>query len=339
VKILILGNLSEGHVGAHLLLAANDLGCEAKVCDSSCAFEGPRLISKLSWWFRGKRPIHLGQFCANVVKTVKEERPSCVLSTGIAPLDASSLKMIGKMGVRRLNYLTDDPWNPAHRASWFLKALPFYDHVFSVRKTTLSDLRSLGCKVVSYLPFAYSPASHYAESFVSEENRLKFDSDIVFIGGADHDRVSVVSALIKAGFKVRLYGGYWDRFPQTQHCYCGMADSRTMRLAIAGAKVALCLVRRANRDGNSMRTFEIPAIGGCMLTEDTDEHRELFGDEGRAVLYFKTAEEMVHKAGLLLSDSGGRKRLAKVAHELVVQGNHTYKDRLAIILRFAQQIQ
>ena len=31
---------------------------------------------------------------------------------------------------------------------------------------------------------------------------------------------------------------------------------------ISGARIALCLVRRSNRDGHCMRTFEVPAAGG-----------------------------------------------------------------------------
>ena len=52
------------------------------------------------------------------------------------------------------------------------------------------------------------------------------------------------------------------------------------------AKVNLCLVRRAKRDGHVMRSFEIAAVGGCMLAQDTDEHREIFGPEGEAVRLF-----------------------------------------------------
>jgi hypothetical protein len=48
-----------------------------------------------------------------------------------------------------------------------------------------------------------------------------------------------------------------------------------------------CPVRRASRDGHIMRSFEIAAVGGCMLAQDIDEHREIFGSEGEAVVYFR----------------------------------------------------
>src|SRR5690606_33955463 len=101
-------------------------------------------------------------------------------------------------------------------------------------------------------------------------------------------------------------------------------------------KVALCLVRRANRDGHVMRSFEIPAIGACMLTEDTQEHREIFGEEGNAVVYFRSCDEMIEKLDWLLNHVSERQRLAKTAHELIVNGHHAYKDRLVSMLEFTQ---
>jgi spore maturation protein CgeB len=83
-----------------------------------------------------------------------------------------------------------------------------------------------------------------------------------------------------------------------------------------------------------MRTFEVPAIGSCMLTEDTQEHREIFGKEGEAVLYFNTISEMLEKTRWLLNHDRERQRLAKSVHQLITQGSHTYRDRLKTILSY-----
>src|SRR5262249_38376102 len=92
---------------------------------------------------------------------------------------------------------------------------------------------------------------------------------------------------------------------------------------------------RANRDGHVMRSFEIAAAGGCMLAQDTDEHREIFGPEGEAVVYFRDAKEAVQRARVLLCDSSERKRLATGLHRRIVGGAHTYTHRLATMLRIA----
>lgn len=331
-RLFLVGHSGVSHLGHYLLHGAQELGMGVDFCDTHLAYKGAWWLTKLNWWLLGHRPLRLRSFGLRVVEACRQFKPSFLLATGLAPLEREALRMIGKMGIRRLNYLTDDPWNPAHRTRWFIKALPDYDHVFSVRRVNLEDLRQTGCARVSYLPFAYTPELHYPEDPATVAEQKKFESDVVFIGGADRDRLSLMGALIEAGFKAGLYGNYWDRYPKTRPYYQGIADPRTLRLAIRGTKVALCLVRRANRDGNSMRTFEIPAIGACMLTEETEEHREIFGKEGEAVVYFRSISEMIDKLSWLLAHPEERERLAEAAHHQIIKGRNTYRDRLEFML-------
>src|SRR5581483_8473498 len=106
-----------------------------------------------------------------------------------APMDAGALEQIGRYGVARLNFLTDDPWNQNHRAEWFLRALPRYDVVFTPRLQNLEDLRKIGCANVQYLPFAYAPEIHFPEPLSNPEEVERYSADIVFAGGADNDRL------------------------------------------------------------------------------------------------------------------------------------------------------
>ena len=329
--LLLVGNPDPTHVGAHLKHAAHPLGVETVICNVTEAYDGSLWRNRINWWMRGRRPTRLREFSAKVLETCRDVRPNWLLATGIAPVEEAALKEIGKMHIFRLNYLTDDPWNPAHRAPWFLCAAPQYDYVFSPRRATLGDLRRLGCLSACYLPFAYAPESHFPETPTSGE-RMRLQSDIVFAGGADRDRIPYMQSLIQAGFDVALYGGYWERYPQTALAARGHADPSILRKIVNAAKVALCLVRRANRDGNVMRTFELAAMGACMLTEDTTDHRDLFGPEGQAVVYFRDQEEMVDKLRWLLAHEAERQRLREAVRRLVTQGRHTYRDRLQTML-------
>src|SRR5262249_29660476 len=134
--------------------------------------------------------------------------------------------------------------------------------------------------------------------------------DILFVGGADADRATFISEFMAYGPSVAVVGGYWERYPAFRQVALGAKPPEVIRALTAAAKVNLCLVRRANRDGHVMRSFEIAGIGGCMLAEDTAEHRAIFGPEGQAVVYFRGAKEAAHRARALLRDSSERKRLA-----------------------------
>jgi spore maturation protein CgeB len=125
----------------------------------------------------------------------------------------------------------------------------------------------------------------------------------------------------------------WDKSPETRKYGRGHAEAGTLRKAFAGAKVALCLIRQANRDGHAMRSFELAAIGACMLVEDTEEHPGIFGEDGTAVVYFDTIPKMLDKLRWLLDHESKRKRLAAAVRRRIVEGPNTYRDRLAKLLR------
>jgi spore maturation protein CgeB len=356
-RLLIVGNPEAIHVGAHLLDGARELRLSVELCDTRGAYDGGWMRRRINWWVRGRRPSRLKEFGQQVLDACRRIRPTWLVTVGIAPVGRELLNEIGRLGVLRINYSTDDPWNRAHRARWFLDALPSYDRVFSTRRANLDDFRRAGCREVAYLPFAYSPRIHYPEPSVvvagkGVGNHLPkrpggclaqmvpdpFSSDrcdVLFVGGADGDRVPYLAALAGAKMRLALYGGYWDRHRATRPFARGHAGPDEIRRASAVARVSLGLVRRANRDGHVMRTFEIAATSGCMLAEDTEEHREILGTEGETVLYFKTTSELVSKARVLLEDDDYRRRLVGALRQRIIGGANTYKDRLSTMLECA----
>lgn len=332
-RIILVANPSEDHIGAHLLFGAKALGAHATIADVRSAFEGSRWRQQLSWHLLGHRPIRLNEFVQHVLWICENDRPELLIATGIAPLTADALKKIKCMGIKCINYLTDDPWNPANAARHFWKAMLEYDAIFSPRRANMEDLVRYGCKEVVYLPFAYSPVLHFTEKLISDEDQAKFACDVSFIGGADADRFPYIYAIAKAGIDLKLYGGYWQRYAEVRRYYRGFVLQSDLRKAVAGSKVSLCMVRRANRDGHAMRSYEFPSMGACMLVENTDEHRELYGQDGDAVCYFKNIREMLEKLRWLLSHEEERSRMANTVREIITEGSNTYTDRLTFILR------
>ncbi len=331
MTLVIVGETSETSVGAALFDAAQAFELNPLLVDVQQAYQAPYWLSKFNWHFRGSYPSRLKAFGQDLLQTCLAHQPKWVVTSGIAPVDRLTLEKLGQLGIQRVNFLTDDPWNPALRSPWFVQALPGYDVVFSPRRNNMQDLKAAGCQKVIFLPFGYNPSLFYPDC----TDQSQYDQptpDVFFAGGGDRDRVPYMSALIQAGLKLSLYGGFWERYPETKAYTKGHANVATIRTKVRTAKLSLCLVRQANRDGHCMRTFEVPAIGACMLTEDTPEHREIFGADGEAVVYFKTIPEMVEKAKWLLAHETERCQMAEAAHRLVTQGGHTYGDRLKTML-------
>ncbi|MBI1761468.1 MAG: glycosyltransferase [Acidobacteria bacterium] len=332
-ELLLIGGKGGTNVGESLSKAASQLDHSHQFLDHGQAYQAPRWLRKLNWYFCERRPTRLFEFSQTVLAVCVSSPPRYLITTGLSPVNAEALNKIGSLGVIRFNFLTDDPWNKEHYAPWFMKTLLSYDVVFTPRRSNINDLFMLGCKNVAYLPFGYDPDYFYAAAEAHKEEQAV---ELIFVGGADSDRVPYIAALQQTGIRIALYGSYWERFKETRQLTLGQAGPGEIRRATAAAKIALCLVRRANRDGHVMRSFEIPAIGTCMLAEDTAEHREIFGEEGQATLYFLTIPEMLQKARWLLEHQPERERMARVAHRLITTGRHTYCDRLSTMLDLAK---
>jgi spore maturation protein CgeB len=330
--MLIVGNRGGTNIGESLERAACQVGIETRVLESARAHYGPRWLRVLYRRLRESCPGRLRGFSEEVGAACRVFKPELLLTMGIAPLSPCELRRIGDLGVIRANYLTDDPWSPSHNAGWFLRALPEYDYIFNSRTANIEQLRAAGAERVHYLPFGYDPR-HFFPVELSGDDASRFESDVFFAGGADADRAEYIGALARAGFQVALYGSYWQRFRATRGMTRGRADVPVLRKAIRGARTSLCLVRRSNRDGHSMRTYELAAAGACVVAERTSEHQAIYGEEGRTVLYFSDIDEMVAKVSYLLHHASERSRCSEAVHRQVTSQPNTYRDRLAQIVQ------
>jgi spore maturation protein CgeB len=335
MKIALVGLSGGTHLGGSFARAAQNLGITTLWFDADEAFRAPPLLRTLSWRFAGRRPPRLGRFSAEVAEVCARESPDILVALGTSSLSISALHRLRSANIACIAFSSDDPWNPATRAARHLAAIPAYRIVFTPRRANMEDFRALGCPDVRYLPFGYDEELFNAA-------RVPVDApscDVLFVGGADRDRITFMSEFLRSGLRTALVGGYWERYPETRSFALGFKTPRELNAMTATAKVNICLVRRANRDGHVMRSFEIAAAGGCMLAEDTNEHREIFGSDGESVLYFRDAREASERASLLLARPAERLRLGSAIRARVAGPENTYRARLLTMLEAASTLQ
>jgi hypothetical protein len=288
---------------------------------------------KMFYRASGRRPLHYQKFNKELIERARSFRPDVVLMVKGAAVAPSTLRELRSMGRPYLvNFATDDPFNPATNTPAILQGLELYDLVCSPRRAAMADIARASGGRVEYVRFGYKPTVHFPEPPSSSE-RSRFETDVTFIGGADADRVPFFEHLTRSAPDVRLalYGGGWDSHQDLRRHYRGFALGEGFRNAIGAASISINLVRRANRDGHVMRTFEVPACGGFMLAERTEEHQELF-TEDEHVGFFDDANELAEKVAHYLSEPDRTRAMAADCHQLVVTAGHTYKDRLLEII-------
>src|SRR5262245_29744 len=195
VKLALLGTLGGTHIGGSFARSAAKLGIESIWFDADKASADLRLLRSLSWHLADRRPLYLHRFEKELIAACASAKPQILIATGMAPLTESTLRALRQMGIICLNYSTDDPWNPAMRSRWHLRALPSYDMVFSTRRSNLDDFRRLGCPKVHYLPFGYDETL-FASPAQSGDTPAH---DVLFVGGADADRAAFMAEFMRHG--------------------------------------------------------------------------------------------------------------------------------------------
>lgn len=287
----------------------------------------------------------------DVIDAVKTQQPTLVLFWRCTYIWPSTVKKLAKMGVRTASYNNDDPFGPkAHRNVpwqhhflwyWYLRCLPFFDLNFFYRKINCEEAVAHGVKHAAlllpyFLPWQDRPVT------LSELERQRFQTDVVFIGHYEPDgRERRLRALVEVGIKVKLWGGgYWSRavlgdvYDRLAPITPALGDDYAK--ALSGAKVCLCFLSKLNRDTYTRRCFEIPACGGLMLAERTDDLLRFFKEDEEAC-FFSSQEELVQKVQWLLDNPLKRDRIAAAGLKRVWLDGHDINSRAQQFISLVNQ--
>ena len=289
-----------------------------------------RLRGKIFYRLADKRSWEWWNYQESLFKLASDQQPKLILVTGVLPLQRRIFDVIHGYGGKIVNYLTDDPWNPIHKRHKFISNLKHYDHIFSTKDELQSRLKNAGCCSTSWLPFAYDPTLHYP---VNE----CWGEEIVFVGTGARERLPWLEALSDLKeTKKTIYGNSWDGINpdgwEKKAAIIGREYCRT----IMQARIVLGLVRKANGDQSTDRSYEIGAIGGCGLYQDTAEHRKLlrgYPEDG----FFSDQDDLKQKVRYLLNRPTLQKQLRECAHAELQKPEHTYAARLNTILEWFDQ--
>jgi spore maturation protein CgeB len=87
-----------------------------------------------------------------------------------------------------------------------------------------------------------------------------------------------------------------------------------------------------------MRSFEVPGIGGIMLSPYSKEQVSFF-EEGKEAFFYRNDKELIDKANYLLSLSAAEATaIREAARKRSIGSDYSYKNRSDLALRYIQSI-
>ena len=234
----------------------------------------------------------------------------------------------------------DDMYQRHNQTRQFLEHLALYDVFFTTKSYNVRELRSLGCPRVEFVQNSYDPHTHRPWQ-LSDEERPALGGPVGFIGAYERERANSLTYLATHEVAVRVWGGpSWSRHPWRHpklHVTARNLWADDYAKAISAFDVNLCFLRKINRDLQTTRSVEIPACGGFMLAERTDEHLALF-EEGKEAEFFSSDEELLDKTRYYLAHEDERKRIAAAGRERCLKSGYSNHERLRAMLSLVEKL-
>ena len=293
-----------------------------------------RLLARLT------RPLAAREFNAELIRQAERWRPELLLVFKGTFVSARTLGHLRSLGVRTYCFYPDVSFR-AH-GPYIPQALPEYDWVFTTKSFGLADMRDqLGVTNASVLLHAFDPDVHRPIP-LTEDDRRRFGCDVSFIGTWSPKKERLIASLraMRPQLRVRVWGEQWwrARAPELGREVLGghevAGDQYARAIAASTINLAILSERRhgaSEGDRITSRTFHIPAVGGFMLHERTDEVVSLFR-EGVECACFADAAELALTVDEYLADDARRAAVAARGREVVWSRDswdHRIRDILA----------
>jgi spore maturation protein CgeB len=231
-----------------------------------------------------------------------------------------TIRLIRRAGSLVVNWSTDDPW----KYDQFGKLIASeFDLFVTTSPDTVDRYRSDGIKSV-YLSQWAANAEHLSEPQPADTCRYS----VSFVGAAYGERQAMIDGLRRAGIEAACFGYGWP---------AGPVDAKQVSAIIRESRISLNFSGSSQKGGQDgvrpqikARVFEVPALGGCLLTE-VAPHLERYFRVGEEILTFTGIDDLIAAVRSLLADPDRRNAVARQGFGRV-RSEHTYQQRFHALI-------
>ena len=246
-----------------------------------------------------------------------------------------------------LQYCNDNPFSSAaDKLLWrhVKQSIPTYDAHFVFRHSNIADVVACGGRNVHLLRSYYIPEDDYRQEPGAANDHLK--SDVLFAGHYEPDsRMEALERVAGLPLKLNVFGGGWATAqarlrpgsPLARFFPISPVVGADYRMAISGAKIALCFLSKLNEDTYTTRNFQIPAMRTFMLSEYTPDLASLF-EEGKEAEFFRSQDELLDKIRYYLQHDSEREEIACNGHRRLLADGHDVVSRARQVVAVVEQL-
>jgi spore maturation protein CgeB len=282
--------------------------------------------------FRILQQASVGLINRRLVRLAEGSQPDAVIVTGGHRITRACLKRLRQHQLRTALWTIDAPQS----SDLMMKTAFDYHYLFCQGSEYVDIFTQMGLAQAEWLPMACDPEVHRPVE-VSGDEKLKFGSDVVFVGSYYRQRAEMLEAVLR--HHPALWGPGWDVLPPTsplRACIRGAHTQPDIWTKIYSASKIVLSIHYCDSENRfpvhqaSPRVFEAMACGAFVLTDRQKDVLSLFKD-GAHLVAFSDAADLDRKIAYYLGHADEREQIAAAGRQEVLK-NHTYGHRIQSLL-------
>ena len=173
-----------------------------------------------------------------------------------------------------------------------------------------------------YLPFGYDEFFH--KKYKNFSDYKKYKNVVNFVGSYDDKRLKILKSLKYKN--ILIAGSNWKNIDSMKR----PIFQKELSSIISNSLASINILRDQNKGSHNMRTFEIPAMGGLMLTTRSKE-QNFFFRENKECLMFSNEKELQKKIDYIIKNKKKIKELKNSAY--LKSRKHSYINRAKYLIK------
>ncbi len=249
------------------------------------------------------------------LELIKNEKPDYLLmSLSYDELWPQTLQRIKSVcpNTTIIGFFGDDHWR---FDDWSRYYAQFFDYILTSEKDT-NFYEQEGFNNAQFL-------HGVSQSVFHKDEKIEKIYDLTFVGMPIRDRVEYLRYLKSKGFKLKIFGRGWNKYPDLSDVYGGFLETDKYVDLINQTKINLSfsktLLEEKGKKNTQLkgRLFEVAACKAFMLVEDFTDFNKFFPNSKN--ITFSNKEGLVKKAEYFLRNELARKSESEKIYSQVLK--------------------